>query len=238
MNETGAAFGKTDEEMRWILAAQRGSKEAAQRIAEQYRNLIIKMSNRFQVGIQGAFLREELVQAGYVGLFQAMAHYSPHKGVTLGTYAFSWILGEMRRAMKTAADHTGSYESIRQIRRYQEEFETQNGREATVMEVSQGCDMPLWQTANLMNLCLEGRFEEETASDIYQVASCQRELHDIVEWNIALEQLPAMEKRLVLLRYFRDLSQKETARILGKSQAQVSRVERQALERLKSLLTE
>ena len=89
-----------------------------------------------------------------------------------------------------------------------------------------------------MNHCIESHTEDIAEGVACQTDSCRKELHEIVEWNMALEQLETQERRLILLRYFRGLSQKETANLLGKSQAQVSRMERQAIERLKAQLTE
>ena len=227
-----------DEEEKWISEAQRGDAHAIEWIAEKYRKLITQLSKRFYIGTQSLFSREELVQAGYVGLFHAMANYSAQKETALGTYAFSWILGEMRKALRVAVDHTGSYEGIRQIRRFQSEFEATHSREPTIMEMAEGCSMPLWQAASLLNLCLEA--DADDAADINECGceARQRSTQEAAEWNIAIEELPAMERRVILLRYFRDLSQTETAHMLGKSQAQISRMERQAIERLKALLTE
>ena len=117
MNDKCAVQELYEEEEKWILAAQNGNVQAMEWVAEKYRLLITKLSHRFYVGVQSLFSREELIQAGYVGLFRAMENYSPQKGSSLGTYAFSWILGEMRKALRVAMDHTGSYAGIGRIRR-------------------------------------------------------------------------------------------------------------------------
>ena len=55
--------------------------------------------------------------------------------------------------------------------------------------------------------------------------------------RMALDALPGEERRVILLRYFRDVTQQETARLLGKSQAQVSRIERRALAALRAAMS-
>ena len=57
-----------------------------------------------------------------------------------------------------------------------------------------------------------------------------------VALRMAMNELEAEEQRVVLLRYYRDMTQQETARLLGRSQAQISRIERRALDRLRTLL--
>ena len=85
----------------------------------------------------------------------------------------------------------------------------------------------------------EAAFDDEEGatlgSVVYDEDEGTREF-DKLALRLALEKLPAFEKKLVILRYFRDLSQCKTAEIMGLSQVKVSRIEKRILESLRAML--
>jgi len=238
MNREMDTQGQKENERQCLLEAQHGNRAAIERVTDQYSALIVKMALRLNACTQSSYVREELIQAGYVGLLRAVEHYAPHDNASFCTYAFPWIVGEMKKALKAAVNHTGSYEGIRRIRHAQFELEAEKGREATIVEIAERCGMPLWQTAILINLRGTDRLYQEADDRIDSQHAVQRDAYDAAEWKLALDALPEAERQVIMLRYFRDLNQMETANALGKSQTQVSRIENRAMDRLRAWFSE
>ena len=170
-------------------AAQHGDGPARERLIEMHRGFIWLLARRFQCEWVNC---EELVQAGHLGLMQALVHYDASRNTKLITYALPWILGEMRRAMRWKERSAYSLD------------EPLDGEYLTLYDVIEG----------------------EMGIDV-----------DGVDLRLALGRLSREEQLLLCLRYFRDKTQKESAIILGKSQTQISRMERRALDSLHAMLS-
>jgi len=181
-------YNMMDDESNLIQEAQRGVREAVERVIAAHQPLLHALSRRFFVNEAD---RQELVQSGNLGLMQALIHYTPQRGCRLITYAVPWILGEMRRTLRKLNDR----------------------------------HIPLEGRAAEDRLSLLDTLQGNTGIDI-----------DHLDLRLALQKLGEEEQRLICLRYYRSLSQKETALLLGKSQTQVSRIERRALDALNAYL--
>lgn len=227
------------EEQKLIEMAQNGDESALTALLERYKPLVVSASHRFSVAMNSPFTREELVQSGYVGLLTAIGRYDKEKDTLLGTYALAWILGEMKRAIKNSFNRMGEYDLAERVKRMQNQFEMQHGRSPALEEISNVCNIPLWQIAYLLNACDAAPYEADTSgrskpNGIFCEAS---DMEQITEFSLALDALTKEEHQIILLRYYRGCTQSETARLIGKSQAQVSRLERSALDRLKQMLS-
>lgn len=174
-----------------ILLAQRGDKAAMGTLLARFQPMLWSLARR--LGSAAEIPWEELVQAGNLGLMRAVRRYDERQETRLITYAVPWILGEMRRTLRSM-----------QFR------------------------------------CLS--LEEERGEDSCSLMECLQSVGDVdlecVDLRLAMQRLPAEAQTLLCLRYFRDHTQAETARLMHKSQTQVSRLERRALDQLHVLLTE
>jgi len=177
-----------ERELKRIDRARSGDAEAMQELIEMHLPLIGVLASRLRVSYME---KEVFIQAGCIGLMQAVRHYRRGMDAKLITYAVPWILGEMKKALRR---------------------ESASG------------------------ISLEGMTESEEHRPIKML--CSREGVDIagVDLRMALEKLSDDLRLVVCLRYFRDKTQKETAQLLSKSQAQISRMERQALDALHAYL--
>jgi len=181
-------MSKCDED-KLILEAQMGVPESLERVIMAYQPFLNALSKRFFVGKDE---RIELIQAGNLGILQALMRYNPEKECRLVTYAVPWILGEMRR-------------TLRKLSRF--------------------------------GISLE-KPEEETGLSLIEMIQGSAGMDvERLDLRLALKKLEGEEQRLICLRYYRNLSQKETALLLGKSQTQISRIERRALDTLKAYLS-
>lgn len=177
------------DELTLITLAQQGDKAAMGTLLDRFQPLLWSLSRR----LDSAISWEELVQAGNLGLMQAVLRYDKQKNARLITYAVPWILGEMRRTLR-----------------------------------------------GMQSRCLS--LEEEDGEKRRSLMDCLRSAGDVdlerVDLRMAMQRLPPDAQTLICLRYFRDHTQAETARLLHKSQTQVSRMERRALDQLHAILTE
>ena len=174
-----------------IAMAQHGDKAAMGTLLARFQPMLWLLSRRLSSA--AAIPWEELVQAGNLGLMQAVRRYDEQQNVRLITYAVPWILGEMRRTLRSMQFRCLSLEEER-------------GEESrTLMECMQGA----------------GGVDLER-----------------VDLRLAMQRLPQDAQTLICLRYFRDHTQAETAQLLHKSQTQISRMERRALDQLHAILTE
>ena len=176
------------EEGALISQAQHGDKAAMEALLQRHRPLLCAIAGRIEYAS-----KEELVQAGSLGLMQAILRYDASRNTKLATYAVPWILGEMKRALRS---------------------------------VQMGC------------ISLEEpRGEESLPLSEILAGSCGVDVEQI-DLRIAMQNLPHEAQTLICLRYFRDKTQAEAAHLLHRSQAQVSRMERRALDMLHAWLTE
>lgn len=224
------------EEQKRIAEAKEGNAQALSELVEMHLPLIHCVSKRF-CELYFVVSKEDLIQAGIVGFLSALGKFSEKKGVLLKTYAVPWILGEMRLAISKSVESLGSYSDRRRIEKAVEGLQLQLNRSPTLQEIAAQSGMSEFQIARIT------AFEMGTIDDNNKQSRSLRESlvfeeseREECEIRMAIDSLPEEEKKLILLRYFRDKTQKETASILGKSQAQVSRIESHALEKLRLLL--
>lgn len=233
MNVAEAVCDSEREKTQWVFAAKNGNKDAAGKLVERYRPLIFRLAYRISAGFGYIHLREDLVQSGYIGLLRAIENFMPEKEASLSTYAYFWIVGEMKKTLKGAIDSSNCFDGMRKVKRMWHEIENEEKRKATVEEIARRCRMSRWQVVSLLGMKETEEFDDN--ADCFGNGFITREYrtYEKAEWRMMLDALPAIEQRVILLRYYRDLSQKETAYAIGRSQTQVSRLERQALDRLR-----
>ena len=163
----------------------------AERLLVQHEPLIRALASRVMCEYVS---RDELIQAGRLGLILALQKYKPEYGVKLITYAVPWMIGEMRRCIRREYPHA-------KVVSFEKETD---GEGSSLLDVLQGSSGVSLTTIDL---------------------------------HLALEKLKREAQLVICLRYFRDYTQKETAALLKKSQSQISRIEREALDFLRAHMT-
>jgi len=226
-----------------LEAARGGNREACERVLQENNGLIWSVVRRYYGrGVEA----DDLYQLGCMGFLKAVQGFDPAYGTQFSTYAVPKIAGEIRRFLRDDGPVKVS-RSLKErgsaIRMVRDRLAASLGREPTVSEL-----------AGEMGLSVEEIAAAETAAE--PVISLQSEAGDsgltlegmlstggeeegLVErlaLRAAMALLPERERQVLLLRYFRGMTQVQTARVLAVSQVQVSRVERRALERLRQEL--
>lgn len=223
------------------------------RLVRQHERMVRYLAGRFGSGA-GTSL-DDLVQVGYIGLIAAIDRFDPDKGVSFVTFAVPTILGEIKRYFR---DQTWGLKAPRRLRelglslrRLREQLEQAQGRPPTVTEMAQAAGVTeerllqamdldrIYQPASL-DAHLQDENSDEKSSFWEAIGRPDPGLAAIEERETvrhALERLDGRQRKIIYFRFFEEASQAEVARRLGISQMHVSRLERQALKRLKALLT-
>ena len=189
---------------------------------------------------------DDLFQVGCIGLIKALDHFDVTQNVRFSTYAVPMIIGEIRRYLRDNNAIRVS-RSLRDIAykamQVKERLTTQNLREPTVEEIAKELDLPREDIVMALESIVEPvSLYEPVYSDggdtIYVMdqvgdSSDDRDWLQEISLRDAIRALGEREKRILTLRFLSGRTQTEVAKEIGISQAQVSRLEKSALERIK-----
>lgn len=194
----------------------------------KYQNLIYKMSNRFY-GVS----KEDLVQAGFVGLLKAYKNYDPNRNVSFSTYAYDYIYGEMYECESKSKN---VFVNKNMKRLYKKVISTKDmlsqkyNREISLSEVCEFLNVDINLIMDIINSSSDYVPIEET------VISENNNLDNLILLKNSLNKLNDLEKQIIKERFISDYTQEETARKLGISQSKVSRIESKSKEKIKTYI--
>ncbi|MBR2431796.1 MAG: sigma-70 family RNA polymerase sigma factor [Clostridia bacterium] len=229
-----------------ILAAQSedecASKEALQALVEENMGLVRSIAVRFRD--RGCEL-EDLIQIGTIGMIKAVRSFSFERGTAFSTYAVPLIIGEIKRHLRDDGPIkiSRSYKKLSaSLAAARSRICTEQGREPTVSELAQACGVSVeeaavaFEAASPIASLSETYGDDERLTLESQLSSDDSEiekLNDRIALGQAISRMPREWQRIVLLRYYRNMTQQEVADTLGLSQVKVSREEKKILEFLR-----
>ena len=234
------------EKMELIRKAQAGDKEARQKLISGNLRLVLSVIQRFTGRGENM---DDLFQVGVIGLIKSIDNFKPEYGLRLSTYSCPMIIGEVRRYLR---DH-GMVRVSRSMRdtaykamQTKEQLTGRNLREPTVAGIAAEMGCPKEDVVLALEAIVEpASLQEPVYSDgkdtIYimdQVKDSRTDSDWLEEISIrqAIESLGEREKRILSLRFMSGKTQIEVSREVGISQAQVSRIEKGAMERIRKQL--
>ena len=236
-----------DEEMTELLRnAQAGNMNARERLINCNLRLVFSLVQRFA---NRGYELEDLFQIGAIGLIKAIDKFDLTYNVKFSTYAVPMIVGEIRRFLRDDNPIKVSRslkENAYKINKARDTLAKEKGREPTLQEISDElaisiddiiASLDAVQTPTSINETLY----QDDGDPIYLLdqLSCEKSDSGWFE-QIAIKEvmnkLPDREREIITMRFFFDKTQTEVANLVGLSQVQVSRIERQALKRFKGLL--
>ncbi len=240
----------TEEEKRELMKRVRdGDESARQEMICGNLRLVLSIIQRFSGRKENP---DDLFQVGCIGLVKAVDNFDLDKEVMFSTYAVPMIVGEVRRYLRDSASMRVS-RSVRDLAykslQARDELSAALNRDPTPEEIATHIGVPREQVVNAMEAIIEpiSLYEPvytDNGDSLYvidQLSDTSRGSTD-ESWleNIALREavrtLTPREQKIIRLRYYQDKTQMEIADEIGISQAQVSRVEKAALEKLKKQL--
>lgn len=187
---------------------------------------------------------DDLFQAGCVGLVKAADNFDASRGFAFSTYAVPVILGEIRRIFRDGgAVKIGRSlkEKSRHAMKIREELATDLGREPTVSELAEKLGIDVSSAAELITVSMptisltSGEENNEVQLDIPTLPP-EEEISERLSLRTVLDSLDERDRQLIELRYFKGMTQVNTAKELGMSQVQVSRREKVILMQLRESL--
>lgn len=222
--------------------AQNGDNDACQQVLTENVGLIWSIVKRYSgCGVD----TDDLYQLGCIGFIKAVKGFDLTYGTQFSTYAVPKIAGEIRRFLRD----NGSVKVGRSLReKGQTLFYTRErlrhtlGREPQLSELAQETGMTVEEVAavELANGPLESLQQETidglTLESTLGTDSPEEGMVEKIALREAIDSLPERERITILLRFFRGMTQEQTARILKVSQVQVSRLERKGLAKLREIL--
>ena len=200
---------------------------------------------KFVLGILNKYFKnyknkEDLFQVGCIGLIEAYKKYNPNLNTKFTTYAFSYVVGEMKKLIRD----DNSIKINRNIQLLKNKIEKCYGllcqkykRIPTTLELAKYLNIDELLVIDVLNStnCVSS-LDNDTDFSLYEVIGDECNLDDKLNFDNMLDNLSEFERTLINFRYVDDLTQSEVAKNLGITQVQVSRYEKKILMKLKDNL--
>ncbi len=231
-----------------LQRARAGDSLAEAALIEENAGLVRTVARRF---LDRGTEYEDLVQIGTIGMLKAIRSFSLDRGTAFSTYAVPLIVGEIRKHLRDDGPIKVSRIYKRQgasLMHEKNRIQTEEGREPGIAELAERCNMTVEEAA----ISLDSISPVSSLSDfVYGEDSVtydgviadeesENESEKICD-RIALAQcigrLPPLWRKIVLMRYYRNMTQQQTAQFLGLTQVKVSREEKKILAALREELS-
>ena len=228
-----------------LTAAQAGDQAARRRMIEGNLRLVLSVVQKFS---QRSENLDDLFQVGCIGLIKAIDHFDPTLDVRFSTYGVPMIVGEIRRflrdnnALRVSRSLRDTAYRAMQAR---EQLEKELGREPTLNEICVRVGLSRREvTAALESVVEPVSLEEPVYSDGGDAVYMMDQVKDTdgedswisgLEFRQTVRSLSDRERKIMELRYFLGKTQMEVAKEIGISQAQVSRLEKSALQQFRRM---
>ena len=198
-------------------------------------NLIYSIASKFKGD------KEDLFQAGCLGLIDAYQKYDSNYNTKFTTYAYPFIMGEMYKYVLGDKNIKLSPEIVKlnlAIKKAEDYLTQKFKRGPTDIELSSFLEIPVYKLVETRNcyqtLSLDDDTNESSLYDFVSLDDVSKD--DLILLRDALNRLEAKEKELIIKRYFYNKTQQEVANELGINQVKVSREEGKVLTKLKKYM--
>lgn len=211
------------------------------KLIEKYEGLIFKIAKKFyNVELS------DLYQAGCIGLIKAFRKYDKSRGESFINYAYMHIFGEMYELTNKSRDiqlNKAYLKAYKLIKSSETKLYDKLGRKPSLNEISIDTNIPESMISEILLLTSQMlSIEEEYQTlngDTVAIKDCIGESKDVdsqILINESLNNLEPLEQDVIKIRYFNDLTQIETAKVLGISQVKVSRIENKGKQKIKEYI--
>lgn len=218
-----------------------GDKEAGEALVTLNKPLVYNVVARFSSRSADV---DELYEVGSVGLVKAINTFDEERKCAFSTYAVPLIFGEIRRFLRDDGmiKVSREYKKLSAILNAERERRMNTGEDVGIASIAAAVGVSpedaataLYSTTPVRSLDEAAYDDDEgaTLSDIIYDEDDGRREFDHLALRLAIDKLGETERKIIILRYFRDFSQAETAKILGLTQVKISREEKKILSALK-----
>jgi RNA polymerase sigma factor, sigma-70 family len=225
---------------RLITEAQNGNRAARELVVTQNIGLVKNLAMKYASGYYEA---DDLMQVGFVGLVKAIDRFDTKFDVMFSTYAVPMILGEIKRFLRDDGKIKISRQlktEMKNLKVLQQEYYNKHGKSPKIsylakeMGVSREHIMEILEAIDSMaNIeSLDNELIPEGMHGGHYVDEEQQNV-ELIDLKAAIKDLADRERQIIVLRYFKDMTQQQIAKVLGISQVQVSRIEKKVLGRMR-----
>ena len=233
-----------EEKKKLLEKIKNGDTDAREKFIQGNLRLVLSVVQRFSGRNESA---DDLFQIGCIGLIKSIDNFDTSQGVQFSTYAVPMIVGEIRRYLRDNNSIRVS-RSVRDLAykaiQYKDKFNKEQGREPTIEEIAKELGVEREEIAFSFDaiqdpVSLQEPVYNDGSESIFIMDQVRDTKNSDENWadNMtiaeALKRLNEKEKKIIMKRYFDGRTQMEVAEEIGISQAQVSRLEKSALENIK-----
>ena len=229
-----------------LIKIKKGDLEAREKFINGNLRLVLSVIQRFQNRGEKA---DDLFQIGCVGLIKAIDNFDLSQNVQFSTYAVPMIIGEIRRYLRDNNSIRVS-RSVRDLAykamQFKERYTRENGKEPTLDIIAKELGVEREEVSASFDaiqdpVSLQEPIYNDGAESIYIMDQVKDSKNTVEAWtesmtiNQIMKKLSDKEKMIITKRFFNGRTQMEVADEIGISQAQVSRLEKNAIEHIKTL---
>ncbi|GAA0718450.1 RNA polymerase sporulation sigma factor SigF [Clostridium malenominatum] len=236
-----------DDNVELIKKARNGDKDALNYLVEMNLPLVSSVSKKF---LNRGYEYEDIYQIGSMGLIKAINNFDSSYGVKFSTYAVPMIMGEIKRFIRDDGIIKVSRSiknTARKLHYDKEALAKKLNREPTIEELSEYSGVKtediIFASESVNNMqYLYDTIHQDDGSPIMLMDKISQDYEEDTEivnriaLKEALSKLDIKSRQIIMLRYFKDKTQVEVAKMLGISQVQVSRIEKRVLKSMKDKL--
>lgn len=235
-----------EEQLDLFKRYQSGDDEAKEKLINGNLKLVLSVLKSFSGRVDNL---DDLFQVGVIGLIKAIDNFDLDHEVRFSTYAVPMILGEIKRYLRDNSSLRVS-RSIKDLAykalKVKDELTFKENKEPTTLEIAERLHIPEWEVVQALNSLKDtvSMFEPiyNDGGDVIYLAdqlSNDESVYDLetkIALRNALQQIKEKEKYIILQRYMIGRTQTELAEEIGISQAQISRLEKNGLAKIKKLI--
>lgn len=241
MNGNTSGIHSQEEIIELINRSREGDKNAQDELVESNIGLVSAVVKKF---LNRGYEYEDLFQIGCIGLIKSIKNFNTSFNVRFSTYAVPMIMGEIKRFIRDDGPIKVSRnlkETAKKVRRAKDRMTMELGRDVTIEEVAK--ELAIDKEDVVMSLetlvtpeYLYDVIHQEQGSPVRLIDKMGddkdygTEIIDKVALKDLMNKLDAKSRQIIILRYFKDMTQSQIANMLGISQVQVSRIEKKVLE--------
>ena len=235
---------KNDETMELLRRTKAGDQEARRELIEGNLRLVLSVIQRFSGRGENA---DDLFQVGCVGLIKAIDNFDITQPVRFSTYGVPMIIGEIRRylrdnsAIRVSRSMRDTAYKVLQVR---DKYVAEHQREPTVEQIARELDIPREEVVFAMDAIVDpvSLYEPVYADggdpicvmdQVRDTRNTDEAWTDRIALKDAMKRLDERERRILALRFYEGKTQMEVSAEVGISQAQVSRLEKGAINTIK-----
>lgn len=232
-----------------IKLAKNGDKSALNKLVEVNMALVATISKKF---LNRGYEYEDIFQIGCMGLVKAVNNFDDQYNVKFSTYAVPMILGEIKRFIRDDGmiKVSRSVKNTAKKLHYDKEALTKKlDRDPTLEELSEYSGVAVedivfaTESANSLQYLYDTIHQDDGApvlliDKLSENRQEDNEMVDKIALKEALKSLDVKSRQIIMLRYFKDKTQIQVAKMLGISQVQVSRIEKKVLKIMRQTLAE